>query len=935
MPKFNSTFATTLAPAANKKSWIDLFNAGLGTNRILRIIRDTNANATDPATTGVEVLRVGNTGVMTGTSGNIRSFGVLKTVTTRVAADLSSGSSVVRIEGNGNWAEFTVGLPGSGKEFILSSNLTAATGIAFGSKSKLTTPRLLPSGTGPVAPLIKDTTPTIIELEDWTDPAHPVVVGSATFSLRQDDFVFQDPTMAAEIGDVAIYQLNDTIKWNHPHPAKRFELGGLLMIAANYNSENGLVQLEQMLCSFKPYGRWVSYPAMDTFIRAHRPLIDGKAWPQTFGPVDNDDVADRTNLPPFKINLKTAAGVTVFTHEMKAFNDKPVLPINSPLLSETQTLDEPSIPRFNCAQMLPWQNIRTRLSSKASVYFAGVDSFAIDGAYAAKAGASVNGYYPLGILESRTDTAGSQLNSFNHWYALGPYPLKYSGDVDNSYLAAYEARPKDPLLFTNRDYYPWYRATGYKYQPGSNSGHDWITGKGGQRFDRCVAPPAIAIYAANQNWVRPEGSVPIRDLVDNWGLAYFNHSNHYVRDVKTFATIPKEESLAGSWVIASGYYGSGPYAPLGQPMGPQNTVDVCGIGNGRSRWASDNDPDGFMYYAGWQRDSLHSYANAAWYAVMLNSPMHAIAARDDFNMQWMCSLGNAKPTTDPTAHYQTRVQAWRFLAYTMQWKVGTEHSLSYSQDEIEARFQIELELMYDKIYKPAFIDLNKGAYFGGLRNLGMCTQPPSTGNNLSSAGGTLGLYMVHVLVLMRQFGLWATMRNRSFKCKTALDMMIRNLDMMTIDYIMDTDMRDAYYPVVAMGKTNAWEYTADDVPTNWVAQKAQLDLIYPVIPADASNTQANDTWTGQKFTNFFVQYNGRAQEHDGCPHLYMQYLKARKLFFPEIAAPRLDAAITKLQGYYDTYEAKRNAGLAYRAQYNFPGHGVLLAAPSLGPYGAI
>lgn len=921
------------AAPRTKKGFSDALRSGLGDSRRLILAKG-----------GTPFLNVGMTGPMALSVGNITGFGTASGVTVRQAADLLNGGGILRIEGNGNWYQATIGLSRAAQiaarvaggmtqaeaeaavvayDYYLPANPTATTGYAFATTAKIKAPRFYSSGTGPAAPTIAPTTPTIIELEDWTDPANPVLVGQATFGVRQIDWIFSDSEMAAGMGDIAIYELNETIKWNHAHPAKRFELGGLLILAANVNTEAG-VPLEQILCAFKPWGRWPSYPAMDTFKKANRPILQG-GWPPTYGEVINDAEADRTNLPPFKVYLKTANGQVVHVHEWSAFNDKPSHPINSPLLSEVQTASEPSMPRFNCGQWLPWQNSRTSKAAKAQKYIPGVQNFAYEGIYSAKSGASSNPYMPLAVYEASAGTAGSQQNSAGHWFALPPYPLKADFATDSPYLTAYESRPRDPELWTNRDHYSAYRAMGYKFQAGSISGHDWITGKGGQRFDRSAIPSVLAIYAANQNWVRPEGNVPIKDLMDGWGFAYFNHGNHWLRDAKTFQGIPKSEVIAGHWVFANAYYGGGPYGAVGAPGGPDKTIDICGIGNGKGRWKEHNDADGYMYYGGWQRDSLHSYANAGLWAIMASSPMHAIAQTHDFNTQWMCSLGSAPATANPTGYYMTRVHAWRWLAYVVQWKVSTDHPLGYTTEQVEARMQAELERIYDAIYKPAYLDNVQTPYFAAIRNLGVPASP--TGDNLQAQGGSLAWYLVHVMFMMRQFGMWSTMKKRSEKCKRVLEMVIAHLDKQCIDYILDTDGRDIYYQVLAGGKT-AGAYTAADIPASWAAQKDMLDTHFPVVTTKA---QADAVGSSQKWKSVFETWEGRAAEHDGCTHLCKQYLEGRGVYFPEYPAPRLPAAITKMQGHYDLYAAKRAAGLAFKMAYQFPSHGVLLQPSEIGP----
>jgi hypothetical protein len=939
MLTYSTNLKAILDNATTKLDWANKLQNAIGSVRTLRCFRDANSAAPDPATTGAEFLNMKSSGPLTISSGNITGLGKLSNTTIHTATDLSTGASVLRLEGNGYWVQGTLGITGSGCDFVLSGNPTGLpnTGYAFASGTGTKAPRLLSSGTGPKAPPIRSTTPTIIELVDWANPASPVVVGIATFkeANRQDDWVFQDAEMAAEIGDVAIYQVDNTIKWTSPAAPRRFELGGLLLIASNYNSEDGVTQLEQMLLSFKPYGRWSTYPAMDTFVRAKWPVIDNTTSPPTYGPCSNPDTADRTIPQPFKINLYTQTGYNngaanrtpLFTHEWKAFNDKPTLPINSPQLSEVQTTDEPSIPRFNCGMMLPWQNMRTRLSSKAGKYFPGVETYSYDHpTFGTHGGPSSNAYHPLAAYRY------GQADSMAHWYVLPPYPLKNDQAKDNAYLTAYESRPRDPSMFTNRDHYPWYRAMGYKYQAGSLSGHDWVTGKGGQRFDRASCPSVLAIYAANPNWKRPEGNVPIRDMLEGWGMAYFNHSNHWIRNVQTFESLPKADMLKSSWIFVGAYYGiETAYATLGKPLGPQVSIDICAIINGKSRTAFHNDPEGYMYYSGWQRDSLHSYCNAGWWAFMLNSPMHAIAAKHDFDTQWMSALGSAPPTTDPKGYYGQRIHAWRVLAHVMAWKVATEHPLGYSKEDIEARLQIELELLYDKIYKPAFIDNEQTIFSAAIRNLGTAVSINPSGDTYQTAGGSLGLYMVHTLTLMRQVGMWAAMRKRSDKCRVALDMMIRNLDRFVIDYVMDTDCRDAYYAIAIVGKASATQYTVADVPADWVAQKAMLDQYLPILSPTIDRNTATTYLYPQRFKRFLTAYDDRAEEQTGCPHLYMQYLKARRDYWPDYPNARLGDAIAKLQAEYDSYLVKRAAGQAYSMTYLFPAHGPFLPPTEVGP----
>ena len=927
---FKPSLKTTLDTATSKLDWANKLQAALGNTRRVRCFRDANANATDPSVTGTEFLNIGATGALTSTAGNITGLGALSGATIHLSADLSTGASVLRIEGNGNWVQGTLGLTGGTTDFVLSANPTGTSGVAFvnaGAKA----PHLLASGTGPAAPPIKPTTPTIIELVDWTDPNNPVVVGTATFSVtgRQDDWVYDDQSLASEVGDVAVYQLNSTIKWTSPPPNQRFELGGLLLIAANYNSSDGVTQLEQVLLAFKPLGRWASYPAMDTYVPAtwSTNTVDANNMPT--GVCTNAAASDSTYPPPFKINLKTANGTIVYTHEMKAFQDTPTLPINSPQLSQTFTTTKPCIPHFNCAQWLPWQNIRTKVSALAGKYFNGVGQNAFINDTCRDPSAS-NGSYPIVQVD--------QINSVNHFFMMPEYPMLNAMpnyNLDTNYMASHYPTPADPYGVNLQGVTSsGFMFTGWRYQPGSNSGHDWRTGPGGVRFDRSVIPSVIALWGTNPNYTRPLGNTPIRDMVEAWSFAYFNHSCHYVTDALTFKPIPQASVSAGNWSFFRAYYGYGPFRPT------STSIDMEGIANGDSADARYRDATGRLPYGGWERDSLHAYANTGWMALLLNSPMHAIAQTHQYNANIMSNLSSAGGGGSPiggdpnnTASlsdglFMYRTEAWHFLSYAVQYGLSSQHPLGYTRELVMSRFQTELEALYDYIYVPVFVNNVQNPYYNAIRNLGIPIK--TDGTNITSAGGSLAGYMTHALVLMKQTGLWSAMKQRSAKCKAALEMFITCMDKWNIDYILDTNMRDSYYPCIVYN-TGGRAITTADIPANWAAQSAYIDSVFPVLPSNATTAQVNAAPGVCQWQNFTLMYDGTCGEQTGCPHLFYQYAKARQYYFPEYPNSRTAGAIAKMESYYAAHANARANGKAYRWDGLIPSHGDLLAPTVVGP----
>jgi hypothetical protein len=471
--------------------------------------------------------------------------------------------------------------------------------------------------------------------------------------------------------------------------------------------------------------------------------------------------------------------------------------------------------------------------------------------------------------------------------------------------------PYDPESFDPNTIYPYpIPVTGWGYEPGSISGHDWFSGPGGPRSDRAVIPTVLAHYLSDQNYVRPETAVPIKTLVDNWALAHFNHSNHWLTNVKTFASIPTAESIAGTWAFAHAYYGGGPYGG-----GASHTIDLAGVGNGADVTASQLDPTGKLVWGGWSDNDQHSYTNPAWHAIAMNSPIHAIAQTYKFHSQWMCAL-NDSGTTPSSDNQMNRVQAWRWLKYAMSWKVASKHSLGITRAQIEARFQSELEYLWTVRYKPAFIDMATDLHSVGMRNLGTMLKTTDDGTNawLITWGGTLQLYHAHVMQFMKVTGCWDAMRARSTKVTQVLDMMIACLDKFVIDWVMATDgWTQSPYERCSNLFATGYVPQPSDVPASWAAWATANPK-----PNAYQNWVINASGTLNGITDF-----------DVTQHLKAQYCSIRKNNFSEFPNANLDAAIARYQGYYDTVTAAVAAAPAGYAKsqrdwiYRYPSLGIL------------
>lgn len=869
MPTFDSATQSELnAATANKTSFSTALKNALGANRRLVFKRDANSAATDVWSSGTEFHNVGSTGEMTITGGDIISFGTTSNVTVRQAADLSTGKSVMRIQGsNGRWAQYTFGLDGSGMEFTFPTNFTTTTNVAMASSAKLPAPKLLPTGVGPAAPVSDANRPGSIALYNWSNPAAPTLVGSLSFNTRDDDFCFEDSELALSNGDVAIYKSDASIVHGN------FEFGGILMVSHASNTEAGNVPLYQVLIACKYVGPgWTTYPKRDTYVKNTHSVFP----------------------TPFKIVLKDSAATpaTLYTFQMQDG-----LPINSPSLSQTQTDSAPLRPLFTCAMMLPWQNTRPRLADKALKYYPGmhVDSLRPSNAHSYLTGGGVEPLITGGY-------GGNSRNGLFNMWATPQWPKP---------AAPYNPTVVDPYVpmnlynttgeFQGQKYAPW--VCGWDYEPGSYSMHNWYTGPGGPRFDRCAIPSVLAMWMTNPTGVRTQEAAPWRSMADGFLMGYFNHGNHFLSNVKSFTLAPNTEFLNHTWHVTGSYYGDG------DPTG-KKAIQINGnqqVDYDPPTVASFFDSNGRNVYNGWGRDWLHSYANTGWGALLLNSPMHAIGQKFDTIMQLMLNQAAGTPVNllGRDGAFGTRQQAWMWLNLTIAWKLGSAHPLGFTRAEIEAYFITHLELIYTQVYKPAFVDNASGPYYEGIRNLGC----PYVFHDLEygywralNPGGKLYFYMAHVLQLMKQTGLWSVLHAKGGHVTAVLDMHIRNLDLYGFGLLLDTKM---VAEINGNGQGAYQRLPVQVLPTSWANYSATYD------PTDGRD-MLHPTTAGVYQQNLEV-----------ADYPLMMWPAIRSQYFAEIpeATPgRCASALAKVESYEAVVRAQVAAASTPYDKQNFADH---------------
>lgn len=894
-----------LNAATDKINWCSIIANALGNSRRIRCKRDPNANAPDAWTTGTEFRNVGSAGSMTIAAGMFADFGLLKGTQISLAADMSTGTSVLRIEGNGEWIQGTLGLSRAAQtsngvgsadlkdyDFTVSGNFTANNGLGVAMAAfTLSGNRLLASGTGPHAPALDVDAPAKVEIWDWNDPNNPVLAGTIPFDVRRDDFVFEDTEVAAEMGDIAVYQ-------NSQQAVLNKHVFGATLLVGTYT--NGVLMSKphyQVLVYANPNKAvqgWNSYPFMDTY-----------------GVKTN-----KTQPSPFKAIIKTADGRVLHMYEMQDG-----LPINSPQLAQGWNPTSPIRPLWNIGMMLPWENQRPSVSIHQKARFNGHDTSILRPTNARNGDAVLGRYPPI--------SEGYNANSMYHLYALPKWPLPkfdyYGGEDWNAYMANLRANDTtidDPNLFPSKGYTyradegcPW-AATGWGYEPGSNGGQDWYTGPGGPRFDRSVMPSVYSLWATKNDYTRPKGAVSIQDMQYAWSMNYFNQANHFVADIATMGSVDVTNALMGQYAFNWAYYS---VRPSTNDHSPSNVVEISSVTNGSGITDDKLDADGLRPFNGWTPDALHAY-NAVNITTMLwNSPMHAIAGKFRLITSKMAELGENKPDTNPWSYFLQRTHAWRWMHLTLAWKNASRHALGVPRATIETVLQIGIEAIYDQIYSPVMLTNGQSPEIVILRRLGVqsgYTTTSSTINGvantavggLTSGAGGLGYYLGQTYALMKITGLWDVMRGKSAKCDAVLPWLIKIADMGSVDYVLDTGARDGGYPAITLFKPEFTAYgniTPDDIPQSWTDWATNY---YPV--GGNATYPFNDPPANKQ--DMIRDLNGNilpgGYETEVNIHWRAQWPSIHKAYFPEAeyANPRLDAAIAK----YAQFDADVAAGIA-------------------------
>jgi hypothetical protein len=877
------TTRAELNAAPNKLAWSAIINAALGNTRRIRCRRDPDAAAADPWLTGTEFRNVGSTGSLKLAAGKVIGLGRIKGGTVSLPADVSTGASVVRIEGNGRFIQGTLGpatAPAGTYDFQCSNYFTATNGLALKPDFAISGPMFLPSGTGPAAPDVDADMPTAFRLIDYTTPASPVIVGTAQINVRDLDMVMDHPQIASEMGDVRMTRCADGagIVFGTGGDCFRFAATVLSMNKV-CNQDDPNKPVHQVLINAAPHGRWPSYPFRKDF-----------------------DIAVDTLMPkPFKIELLRANGTVLHVFEMYSTQVNGVagtgLAINDPA-QFTNNGAAPVRPWWTCQMMLKWQSHKIKRNTKAQHYLPGVeaDALATSNVSAFDSGPQC---WPL-------ITGRYLVNGLGAWRM---YP-KWSRGGGTGSLGFDTSIIDTGFLQPARDNYVT-QVIGWGYEPGSTGGHTWFMSPGGSRHDRACWPHVMVAWASNPTGNRPHGNVPMEELKDAWLDNYFNEGCHYhpSATLERGISVPKDKVLNGLVAYNDTYYNGGNESFVPDP--PNNCIRLLSAGN-----ASDGgylDKYGRNFVNEYQRDNQHSYSNGALGVYINNSPAHVISARHTFNSHVLCAWGMTSGLFN-SYEWLTRQHAWHEWQFTNMWIATTSDARSISRTELEAMWEKHLHAMHDSVM-PRFLNGTDVAS-QALRNIGINvdfqSDATSKGYVIPTGGADSKLgYMGQVLLLMKQSGAWDAMRARSVKCREILDLLVTCLAKATADCFLDGDGRiDRMW--FDGNRTPLASPLGEPTWANFPPKNGNEDWIHG---ADGSLPDATTSY----IEPWFNTQHFRAQ----CVWIIRDY-------FPEINYPRIDAAAAKVDGYYATIESRRLAGTGQNWHWRFAMMGKFKKAATIG-----
>lgn len=654
------------------------FKNALGDNRRALVIRN-----------GLTVRDCALTGVMKSSAGSLTWLGLTSDDTAALAADLSTGTSILRVTGGGHSFESSLGLEGDGATFTAQDDLTPTNGLAFLNINIALRPDLPSGGPGEGVPLRIEMESRIGLLD--SDPT-PGPKQSIYFDQNAGDIVPDHPLKKAEVGRWGLWQCSETFKLGTG--GDRFEIG--LMRSTLPPQCNDEVNSE-------------NYEVFGWFNAFERPSgWDGVVM------TNYDPLTDSTFLPPCKLRV-----FDEFDNQVPMF--VPIgmmddIAINSPAMSQKRDLTHRWRPFTFIGQMLYGSTHRLKRSVNAAKLATGMVPGTSDRPGMARAPSAANrAFPPLG-------TGYQQVNSFGHWFyapalsmttAYGGYPQT------DPYAPNWEGI--DPTGNPDDGGRMGYRAQGFLWEQGAWALHDLYGPAGGNGQDRFGQSTPRAMVMTHPDGFRVQGHVPFTLLDYHYNLGYLSHGWHHVFDVRTGEGLPHALAGYGGYAYCNNKYTQqGPIFVPGH--GEDRHIDLFG----RDYGEPPRDKDGLLPRQGWEIDMPHTYNQSAYFAWDYNSVAGLFSAMMCYHASLMSGGTSGSPYHSYRNFIMQRSHAWRWHTHSLAWAVGCTHESPtprlLSQLQYEARAILEFEFGYDDAALPSITPAHPeyNTIFNiGLRNFGI------------------------------------------------------------------------------------------------------------------------------------------------------------------------------------------------------------------------
>jgi hypothetical protein len=625
----------------------------------------------------------------------------------------------------------------------------------------------------------------------------------------------------------------------------------------------------------------------------------------------------------------------------------------------------PLRPFFNCAMLLPWQNKRPKKLATVQQKLPNID-------YSTWRPTSVtprtSSNMPLPMLEAGSP-GRTQQNGYNQWrfmlrwprtvYSiLGPLDTNSWHHTVNTLKGPYNGTTfsgsYDPAIAKYQDSYMFLsQATGWGYEPGSISGHTWFTGPGGVRFDRYQFSSVAAQYISSPSSVNLLDNTAIADVADDWGLAYFNHSCHYLTNVKTFEGISASKAELNSNTYINDYYGN-----YGTAYGA-GRIDLVAIANGDydlgllSNQAAAPRPASRFYdkygltgakrfWNGWAIDGLHGHQQAGLWSYGFGSPMHMVSAKHlmvahRLSMNggtsgaspssfWNIGTG-ASPssrsiistaTTLTTTTYVesdtpakfSRELSYRWGSLLWMWlnsNASGTNAFGYSKALIEEMFLDDFNAAYTNIVNPVNTNAATSPWCKVFKSFGCGANVTQVGGNYYLVVGlnAVHLYLGQLLIIMKMTGAWDSLRSMSSNSAAVLDFYLHAMFRRCIDIYADNGA-NFEIPETSAGRA---KYSTGRFVNGLAALALPLGVdSFGVSDVPSEWTAVSSTFPKEGSENFFRYPDGTYVEKQGNHHLVYQVAHALRYWFAsEVTAfygntTKADAAISAYQASYSSYK---------------------------------